>query len=105
MQNNNFDFAAATHYAFKRDDGSMALIYWKPAEILTETYSGFTSFRINPELVGNGVSLIDLADGTVYELDEKHMFSDDGWIRFNDLPITDSPLMLDFNNFGSVKLK
>lgn len=99
MQNNNFDFAAATHYAFKRDDGSMALIYWKPAEILTETYSGFTSFRVNPELVGNGVSLIDLADGTVYELDEKHMFLDDGWIRFNDLPITDSPLMLDFNNF------
>lgn len=99
MQNPNFDFAAATHYAFKRDDGSMALIYWKPAEILTETYLGFTSFRVNPELAGNGVSLVDLADGTVYELDEKHMFIEDGWLRFKNIPITDSPLMLDFNNF------
>lgn len=99
MQNTNFDFSKATHYAFSRDDNSMALFYWKPAEILTETYSGLTSFKINPEVANGSVTLIDLADGTVWEIGEDNMFLEDGWLKFKELPITDSPLMLNFNNF------
>lgn len=99
MQGSNFDFAKASKYSFKRDDGSFALFYWKPTEILTETYSGETSFKITTDATVKSVNLVDMSNGTVYELDDRQILIENNSVRFSNVPITDTPLMLDFNNF------
>ena len=100
MLGENFDFDAATRYFFRRPDGSTALFYWNPKNILTETYDGETSFKIKSEDVKRDVELIDMLDGSIYELDENHFMMEDGYYRFKNVPITDSPILIIFGGFN-----
>lgn len=99
MLADNFDFRKATQYFFRRANGSIALFYWNPKEILTETYEGETSFKINASQVSGDVKLFDMFDGTMYELDERHFMIEDGYYRFKNVPITDSPILITFGEF------
>ena len=94
-----FNFDNATKYAFRREDGSVALFYWNPKNILTETYDGETSFKISAEYVKGDVELIDMLDGSIYKLDKTRHYIEDGYYVFNNVPITDSPLILTFGGF------
>lgn len=99
MQGMNFDLAKASRYAFSREDGSAALFFWKDAEILTETYAGVTSFKIKMDVKPCDVRLVDMANGQIFELDEEQISVKDGWVYLRNIPITDSPMMLDLNHF------
>ena len=96
MQGNDFDFEKASRYSFKRKDGSTALIYWVPKNILTECYEGTVSLRLDDSVKDKEIHLVDLANGDVFDLSEAML--EDGGILKN-IPITDVPLMLIFGDF------
>lgn len=98
MLQDNFDFSESTHYAFKRENGSIALFYWVPRNILTETYDGETSLRIKTDVSGD-VKLYDMLSGDIYELDNAHFAAEDGYLRFKNIPITDSPILITIGDF------
>ncbi len=83
---------------FVRPDGSAAFAYWKPTEILCSTYDGTISLEVAglPEKV----QLIDILDGSIYEIPEK-MIEDNkrGHRNFISLPLRDYPLLLTFGDF------
>lgn len=99
MLGENFDFTQATSYFFRRPDGSTALFYWNPKNILTETYEGETSFKIKAEDVRGEAKLFDMLDGSIYHLDDAHFCMEDGCYRFKNIPVTDSPLLITFGDF------
>lgn len=94
----NFDFGNATHYFFQRPDGSTALYYWVPKNVLTETYEGETSFKIKKENLTADVKLCDMLDGSVYDLGD-HFIEEDDCYYFKNVPVTDSPILITFGNF------
>ena len=94
-----FNLNKATKYFFKRPDNSAALIYWNPKEITTETYDGETSFKIKRDNLSDNVKLIDMLDGSIYELDYEHFSADEDYFYFHRMPLTDSPLLISFGNF------
>ena len=65
----------------------------------TETYNGETSFKIKINSTPLDVKLIDMLDGSIYELDSEHFVIEDGYYRFKNIPITDSPLLITFGDF------
>ena len=79
---------------FTLADGRNALTYWNATPILTTTYEGTISLSIHVT-DRESIELIDLRDGTVYQLPEK-MIEDrgNGYFRLVNLPITDCPLAL-----------
>lgn len=79
---------------FTLDNGSKALIYWNAVDLLTATYEGTVSLNVF-DASGEGVRLLDLKDGSVYTLPDG-MVEPLGvhGVRFQNLPITDSPLAL-----------
>ena len=96
VQGCDLDFSETSHYAFSRENGSYAMFYWVPKNILTETYEGTVSLKLGEELRGKQIHLADLENGTVYEL-SKDMIQEDGVLR--NIPVTDVPLMLIFDDF------
>ena len=98
MISKNFDFNQAKKCYFERGNGSGALFYWKSVNPLVETYNGETSFKIKMNNSLN-VKLIDLLDGSIYELDSNHFTIEDGYYKFTNVPITDSPLLITFGDF------
>lgn len=99
MLSDNFDFSQAQKCVFKRNNGETAIFYWKDANFLSETYSGETSFMFKCDLEPETVELIDMFDGSIYEIDGEHMYKEGEYLRFKNLPITDSPLMININSF------
>ncbi|MBE6930196.1 MAG: hypothetical protein E7463_07955 [Ruminococcaceae bacterium] len=89
-------FNACEHYGFRREDGSCALMYWKAANILSETYEGTISLRIGDELAGKKIKLVDLLNGKVYDLSDT-MTAEPGLLT--NIPVMDVPLMLMFDDF------
>jgi hypothetical protein len=96
MQGVDFDFEATAHYAFKRKDGSVAVIYWVPKNILSETYEGTVSLKLKDEMKDKDIRLTNLLDGSVYELSD-NMTANDGVLT--NIPVTDTPFMLTFGSF------
>ena len=95
-QGYDFDFSNTKHYCFKRKNGSFAVMYWVPKNILTETYEGTISLILGDEVKAKDIHLTDLLDGTVYKLTAEMAGKDD--ILAN-IPVLDSPLMLTFGDF------
>jgi len=96
LQDVDFDFDSTAHYAFKRGDGSVAVIFWVPKNILSETDEGTVSVKLKEEVAGKEIYLTDLLDGSVYRLSDS-MLEKDGVLT--NIPVTDSPLMLTFGSF------
>lgn len=83
---------------FGKPNGSAALVYWKPTELMTTTYEATIGFEA-AALPGTA-RLVDMVNGTVYELTEK-MVTDNshGHRQFVNLPLRDYPLLLTFGDF------
>ena len=86
----------------RKPNGSSALVYWIPKDILTETVETTVSLRIKKEAVPGEVRLADLLTGHIYSMPENMLTADSGgyWC-FHNLPATDSPLMITFGDFYS----
>ena len=100
-------------YGFRRSDGSFACVWWKPVELLRETYEN--TVHLTFAGVPPGIPrLIDVTDGSVYEIDPKDVVfnptkrdeslyppKNDGtdMIRIFNLPVLDRPMLLDFGSF------
>jgi len=83
-------------YTFKRPDGAYAVLYWAPKNILTETYEGTVSLKLEDSVKNEKILLTDLKNGNVYQLSES-MTKEDGILK--NIPITDVPMMLSFGSF------
>lgn len=98
MMQKTFDFSKTQHYVFRREDGSTALFYWNAVNLLTETYSGETSFVLNAENLHGKVCLVDMLDGSIYDCEERYEVKDGKYI-FTKMPLTDSPLLITIGEF------
>ncbi len=86
---------------FKKANGSFAYVYWYPAGLMTTTYEGTMTVQI-AGVGGKDVKLVDILDGSVYELPEKMIEVDDedgDCKTFVKIPVHDSPLALVFGDF------
>ena len=95
----DYDFAQARSYGFTKPNGSKALCYWNPKNILTETYEGTLSLRVAKDQFPGKIQLIDLLDGTIYDLPESMIVDEGETIKLSHLPVTDSALLLTFGEF------
>ena len=95
VRGEDLDFAKTSNVSIAKPNGSKALIYWVPTNVLTETYEGTISLKLDPEVKDEKIHLVDLCSGNVYDLLPK-MREDDKLIN---IPISDSPLMLTFGEF------
>ena len=110
----NFSYAT-----FTKPNGSAAIAYWKPTEILTTSYEGTISID---SVIPGKPHLVDLLDGSVYEIPDSIKLYElpkkcrkDGeivsapplhlkeslnnFIRFENIPVRDYPLLLTFGDF------
>lgn len=77
-------------------DGRKAMIYWNAVDLLTATYEGTVSFQVFG-VKADGIRLLDLKDGKYYTLPDG--MAEDlefGGVRLKNLPLTDCPLALIF---------
>ena len=85
----------------KKENGAKALIYWNATDLMT--IKGFEStVSIQTAGMDEKVVLIDLMDGSVYELPDC-IFKNkgNGIFEFKNLPIKDYPMVLAFGDFLS----
>ena len=83
---------------FKRDGGEI-FAYWYPSSIMTSSYECTLSMQVYSEY--DNVRLLDVMDGSVYEIPDNVVTRDEfGVYKFTNLPIKDTPLILEFGNFA-----
>ncbi len=105
--------------SFTKPNGSAAIAYWKPTEILTTSYEGTTTIE---SVIPGKPRLVDLLDGSVYEIPDSirkyelpKQCRKDGEIvpvppqnlkesvndytLFENIPVKDYPLLLTFGDF------
>lgn len=80
--------------------GAKAFVYWYPSNIMTTSYCSSVTLEVYTE--GKQMHLVDIMDGSVYELPED-MIEDKGddVYLLHELPIKDTPLVLTFGSFLS----
>ena len=84
-------------HGFRKPNGSAAYVYWKASELLTTTYESTISFEVSA--LPKKMELIDLVDGTVYEIPEDQIEDCGYYRRLLHLPLRDYPLLLTFGDF------
>ncbi len=84
---------------FEKPDGSAAVAYWTPTDLMTTSFEGTITMQVVAR-PGSAFRLIDPMDGGIYEIPEK-MVEDqgDGCFLFRHLPARDYPLLLCFDGF------
>ncbi len=82
----------------EKPNGSHAFIYWHKDDLMTTDYEGTISMQTAG--LGKEIKLVDMFDGSVYELNE-NMITDLGHncYKFNNIPTRDYPLALIFGDF------
>ncbi len=90
-------FREIIHRGICRPNGSSALVYWKPSELLSTTYEG----TVTVETACQGeIRLVDLLDGAVYEIPENLIErNNNGTVILKGIPLTDYPLLVTFGDF------
>ena len=89
--------AQLTLSGFTWPNGSSALVYWTPADLMTTSFEGTVSFQVVVKPSAK-IHLIDLMGGAVYELPENMICNEgDGCISFKHIPVKDYPLLLYFD--------
>lgn len=87
---------------FRKPNGSCTVAYWIPKELLTTSYEG--TITVETALVEGTPRLIDVIDGTVYEIPEANIEDNGRGVRiFRNIPLKDSPLLLTFGDFADVE--
>ncbi len=85
-------------YGGLRNAGGEALVLWHPSDIMTTSFEGTVSFNIYSEY--DKVSVIDVMDGSIYEVPDCIMTRDEfGTYSFKNFPVKDTPLIVAFGNF------
>lgn len=83
---------------FRRNNGSSALCYWHPADLMTSQYQGTITLEVAQ--LPSPIRLADPMDGKVYALPEGMAEAlGEGCLRLRHLPICDYPLFLTFGDF------
>jgi hypothetical protein len=114
-----------TQVGFSKPNGSHALAYWKPTDLMTETFD--STITVKTAAMPGKPHLVDLLDGSVYEIpgsmiqrswpDKK--IAIDGTVTmipeeqtfdpklnyycFHNLPVRDYPLLLTFGDFADIE--
>ena len=84
---------------FVKPNSSSAFVYWKPSDLLTETFE--STITIETAGICGTPHLIDMLDGSIHEIPEKMMErGNNGIIKFKNMPLTDYPLLLTFGDFA-----
>ena len=81
-------------YGFKKPNGSYG--YWYGSDIMTSDFFSTVTFETG---ISGKPKLVDLIDGTVYDLAENMVEFADGVTILKNIPINDYPLLLTFGNF------
>ena len=107
MYGDDTAFTETVTCEFKKPNGSCALAYWYPSDLLSTEFESTVS--IEASLLSNDIKLVDLYDGTIYRLyynpdnpaDPKNMFRDlgNGSFELIHVPIKDYPMLLTFGDF------
>lgn len=84
----------ATYGSFRLDNGTYAIAYWKPENLMTTEWCG--SVTMETAIPGE-VHVIDPMDGTVYEVTNAEADAH-GTSMFHHLPIRDYPMFLTFGD-------
>ncbi|MBR4662491.1 MAG: hypothetical protein IKO93_01325, partial [Lentisphaeria bacterium] len=111
-----------TQVGFSKPNGSHALAYWKPTDLMTETYD--STITVNTAAMPGKPHFVDLLDGSVYEIPDSMIQRStpakkidlDGTVTeipeeqtfdlrlnhywFHHLPVRDYPLLLTFGDFA-----
>ena len=95
------DFGGVYAFGFERPNGAKALAYWKGNEILSTDYESTISFHAYG--LHGKVRLIDLYDGSVYEISDKILRSQEKELYFEHLPVKDYPMLITFGEFAETK--
>lgn len=91
------DISHQQSVCFKRPNGSSAIVYWKPSDLMSSSYDGLTSLQT---LCPGNVRLVDLMDGSIYQPNEKALLSPPGECRLlREFPLRDYPLAITFGDF------
>ena len=91
----NIGCTEASYGGFKLDDGSLALAYWYPDDIMTRDFEGAVTLEIAAPREYSRITLVDPMDGKIYEIPESIMKPDGyGGYVFEHLVIRDYPLFL-----------
>lgn len=92
------DDASITECGFKRKNGAAAFVYWNSTNLMTTDFESTVTFYTAS--LPDKIRLVDLMDGTVYELPESILESKgDGKYHIHNLPIKDYPMALTFGDF------
>ena len=87
-----------TAHGFRKDNGAMAYLYWRPSNLITTSYEG--TITLQAVSGSDDIHLIDLMDGSIYllpeDMIEKH---ENGCCTLHNLPLMDYPLVLTFGDF------
>ena len=87
---------------FQRKNGSAAYVYWNSTPLLTTDFASTVTFYTAG--LPDQVRLIDLIDGTVYELPENLLENrSDGKMTLHNIPIKDYPMALIFGDFAQTE--
>ena len=82
---------------FAKENGE-AFAYWYPTNIMTTSYEGTITLEIHTKY--EKVRLVDLMDGSIYEIPESIMRrGENGMLFIRNLPIKDYPMLLTFGEF------
>ncbi len=89
------------HGGFRKPNRGAAFVWWRPADILTETYEGTVS--VEYAALGDTVRLVDMVTGDVYAIPENmRETTPSGSVILRHLPVCDYPLMLAFGDFVEI---
>lgn len=95
----DYDFEKTYNFCVRKPNGSSALVYWIPKDILTETIETTVSFKIKKEDVSGEIRLANMLTGDIYSIPQEILSVDDDYICFKNLPAMDSPLLITFGDF------
>lgn len=83
---------------FRKPNGSAGFVYWHSTNMLKYTYE--STISLGAVMLPGKVQLIDLLDGSIYELGEKQLIDNQcGFRLFRNIPVFDYPLLLTFGDF------
>lgn len=91
------------YQGFEKPNGSSAFVYWKNENLMTTDFESVIT--IEAAHIEGDVHLVDLYDGTVYDLPDS-ILEDSGNNRykFSFIPVRDYPLMITFGDFADIEM-
>jgi hypothetical protein len=82
---------------FKRSNGAAAFVYWNSTDLMTTDFESTVTIQV--AALDARIQLINLLDGTIYEIPSNMIEDEDGCLLLKNIPIKDYPLLLTFGDF------